>query len=110
MRNRDDRRRVPIEVRIEELVLYGFAPADRHRIGAVVERELARLFGERRLPARGTIALDEVQGGALTVEPGASARRAGKQIAQAVYGACVSAALPANYRAPAPLARRERRR
>ncbi len=32
-----------ISVRIEELVLHGFDPRQRHAIGAAVERELARL-------------------------------------------------------------------
>ena len=37
---------VKIEVSIDELVLYGFAPADRIRIREAVTTELARLFTE----------------------------------------------------------------
>lgn len=37
----------PVDLRIEELVLRGFPPEARHRIGDAVERELARLFAER---------------------------------------------------------------
>jgi hypothetical protein len=34
----------PLDVRIEELVLDGFAPDDRHGIAEAVERELGRLL------------------------------------------------------------------
>ena len=33
-----------IEVRIDELVLRGFEPGDRYRIGDAAQRELSRLF------------------------------------------------------------------
>jgi hypothetical protein len=36
-----------IELHIEELVLHGFAPADRYLIGGALERELARLLAAR---------------------------------------------------------------
>ena len=39
-----------IELHIEELVLHGFEPGDRHRIGEAIERELARLFAEQGTP------------------------------------------------------------
>lgn len=38
-----------IHVHIEELLLDGFAPGDRHSIGEAVEQELARLIAERGL-------------------------------------------------------------
>ena len=40
-----------IELHIEELVLHGFAPGDRHPIGDAVEHELIRLFAEQGLPS-----------------------------------------------------------
>ena len=40
-----------IEMHIEELVLHGFEPGDRHAIGDAVERELARLLSEHGLPS-----------------------------------------------------------
>ena len=40
-----------IEIRIDELVLHGIAAADRLRIGAALEKELARLLVERGAPA-----------------------------------------------------------
>lgn len=77
-----------IELRIEELVLRGFAPGDRHRIGEAMERELARLFAERGTPpslvqGREVARLD---GGAFKVEPGSGAEATGVQVARAVYG------------------------
>jgi hypothetical protein len=77
-----------IELHIEGLVLHGFAPGDRHRISAAVERELARLFAEQSGPSSlaqgGEIA--HLDGGAFEVVPGAKAEAIGTQIAQAVYG------------------------
>lgn len=76
-----------VEVFIEELVLHGFAPGDRHRLGAVVERELARLFGEQGVPpwlARGG-ELAQLPGGSFTVTPDIRAETVGAQVAQAVY-------------------------
>ena len=77
-----------IELHIEELVLRGFAPGDRYRIGEAVERELARLFAEQgALPSltRGG-SLAELNGGAFEMKPGFKAEAIGVRVAQAVYG------------------------
>jgi hypothetical protein len=76
-----------IDLHIEELVLHGFAPEDRYRIGAAVERELARLLAERGVPP-GLAAGAEIaglDGGAFQVAPGARPEAIGAQVAQAVY-------------------------
>lgn len=77
-----------IELQIEELVLHGFAPGDRYRIGEAVEREMTRLFAEQgtppSLPQRGEIA--RLNGGAFEVKPGSGAEAIGVQVGQAVYG------------------------
>jgi hypothetical protein len=77
-----------VELHIEELVLHGFAPGDRYRIGEALERELARLFAERGVPA--ALAANEkvgrLDGGEFAGQPGARAEAVGAQIAQAVYG------------------------
>ena len=39
-----------IELHIEELVLHGFSPGDRYRIGEAVEQELTRLLADRGVP------------------------------------------------------------
>ena len=77
-----------IELNIEELVLHGFAPGDRHRIGEAVEQELTRLLADRGVPKsleRGR-EIAHVDGGAFEVAPGSRAQVVGVQVAKAVYG------------------------
>jgi hypothetical protein len=77
-----------LEVHIEELVLYGFAPAERYRIGEAVERELTRLFTEQGAPPAikrgGEFA--RLDGGAFEVRPGSNSKTIGAQLANAIYG------------------------
>ncbi len=77
-----------IELHIEELVLHGFAPGDRHAIGDAVERELARLFTEHGL-ASSSLASGErahVNAGEFQVAPESKAPAVGAQVATAVHG------------------------
>jgi hypothetical protein len=77
-----------IELDIEELILHGFPPGDRHRIGAAVERELGHLLSERRLPA----ALGHggerpsMDGGSFEMRPHARPEAVGAQVARAIIG------------------------
>jgi len=76
-----------IEVHIEALVLHGFQPGDRHRIGVALERELSRLLAERGLPvdiAR-PLEIPHLDASALGVTHGAAAEAIGSQIARALY-------------------------
>ena|ERR1700694_3336367 len=76
-----------IELHIEELVLHGFSPNDRHAIGEAVQRELTRLFVEQGVDAslsRGFEA-ERVDGGALNVKQGTRAEGIGRQVGQTVY-------------------------
>jgi hypothetical protein len=79
-----------IELHIDALVLHGFAPGDRHSIGAAVERELARLLDERGLPPplgqRAELA--RLDGGSFDVTAGAHPNVIGAEIARAIYLAC----------------------
>ena len=77
-----------VELHIEELVLRGFAPGDRHRIGEAVERELARLFDEQGVPTSLPWASDvaRLDGGAFEVAHGSKSEAVGVQVAQAIYG------------------------
>ena len=78
---------VKIDLHIEELVLEGFRPSDRHRIGAAVESELARLLAERGLPpalAQGAD-LPRLDGGSFEARPGARPEALGRQVANAAY-------------------------
>lgn len=77
-----------IELHIEELVLHGFSPGDRHRIGEAVERELVRMFADWGVPEsleRGW-ELASVDGGAIEVVSSSGADVVGAQVARAVYG------------------------
>jgi len=76
-----------VELHIEELVLHGFAPEDRYRIGDAVERELSRLLAEQGMPpllARsGEIA--GLDGGSFEAKPDSRAEAIGIRLAGAVY-------------------------
>jgi hypothetical protein len=77
-----------IELHIKELVLHGFAPGDRYRIGDAMERELARLFTEQGTssPLAQGSETQRLDGGSFEVKPGSRAEAIGVQVAQAVYG------------------------
>ncbi len=76
-----------VDLRIEELVLDGFAPADRYRIAEAVESELARLFAEQGVPpsllAGQAPALRD--GASFEAARGAPAEQIGAQVARAIY-------------------------
>ncbi len=77
-----------IEIHVEELVLYGFPPEQRDRIGAAFERQLTRLVVSDGLP-QSVAEIDEVahlDGGTIGLMPGAGPEDTGAQIARAVYG------------------------
>jgi hypothetical protein len=73
-------------VRIEELVLHGFARRDRHEIAAAVEAELAWLFtGQLPAVAQGGHRWRErVEGGSFPLARGARPAAIGAQIAAAI--------------------------
>ena len=77
-----------IELHIEELILHGFAPGDRYRIGDAVERELTRLFVEQGVPLSLTQGREvaHLDGGAFKVTSGSKPEVIGAHVAQAVYG------------------------
>jgi hypothetical protein len=80
-------RRPRIELHIEELVLEGFAPADRHRIGDAVERHLALLLagpGAHSQLAGGEVA--RLDAGSFKVARGSTPDAIGARVARAVYG------------------------
>ena len=77
-----------IELHIEELVLHGFSPEDRHSIAGAVERELANLIEERGAPAEFVTSgqIEKLDGGSFQVLQGSKPEATGAQIARAVYG------------------------
>jgi hypothetical protein len=80
--------RPEIHLHIEELVLHGFAPGDRQRLGEVVEQELTRMLSEPPVsPAlKKNVSLDRVDGGAFCMANPAKPAIVGAQIAGAVFG------------------------
>ena len=77
-----------IELHVEELVLEGFAPSERHAVADAFERELTRLLAEHGLPsdAGANAESPSVDAGSVRLAPGARPHAAGAQIARAVYG------------------------
>ncbi|HSS22526.1 MAG TPA: hypothetical protein VLL54_20815 [Pyrinomonadaceae bacterium] len=80
------------QLHIEELVLHGFAPGDRHAIAEAVEQELSRLL-TRHCAEAGTASrlalpseVARVDAGAFQVEPRSRPSSIGTQIGQAVHG------------------------
>jgi hypothetical protein len=76
-----------IEVHIDELVLHGFNPADRHRIGDAVQTELVRLLETKELARsiRRGASIERLDGGAITPH-GLGPQSLGQAIAQGVSG------------------------
>jgi hypothetical protein len=76
-----------VELRIDELVLHGVDPADRHRIGDAVERELTRLLARR--PLSPTLAaggdIDRIEGVSRRLARRSSADTVGAAAARAIH-------------------------
>jgi hypothetical protein len=75
-----------IHLQIEELVLHGFAPGDKHAIGEAVERELTRLISEQPLSPRENISSDRIDVGSFQIKKSAQPTQIGEQIAGAIHG------------------------
>ncbi len=76
-----------VELHIEELVLHGFEPRDRYRIGEAVQHELTRLIAQMGAPgwlSRGG-EVERLDGGAFETSPDSGAKTIGAQVARAVY-------------------------
>ena len=76
-----------VELEIEQLVLYGFSPADRHQIAAAVRTELARQLAENGAPkllSRGG-RITRLDAGVFDVTSHSRADTVGVQVAQSVY-------------------------
>jgi hypothetical protein len=79
---------VRVALRIDELVLDGFAHADRISVGAAAERELGRLVAERGLPGtlRADASVARIDGGAHALAADAGSDAIGAAVARSVYG------------------------
>jgi hypothetical protein len=76
-----------IEINIEELVLHGFSPSDRHRIAEALQSSLSGMFTGKGMNGlqNGDINIPFADGGCFSMEPNASPARTGHSIAQSVY-------------------------
>jgi hypothetical protein len=76
-----------IELHIEELVLHGFAPGQRHAIGDAVQHELTRLLAQQGLDLSGLASGERahVDAGDIRVAQESRAQSVGAQVAQAVH-------------------------
>jgi hypothetical protein len=76
-----------VEVHIEELVLHGFKRGDRHRISDALQEELARLFEARGFASslRDGALLDQIDGGTVRMNRGASTQEVGIKTAEALH-------------------------
>lgn len=88
-----------IELHIEELVLEGFSPAERHRVADALESELRRRLAGAEFAAASPGAgasIAALDAGTLALPRGASAGRIGAQTARAVFRALRAATSPAS--------------
>jgi len=77
-----------LHVHIDELVLHGFAPAERAPIAEAARSELVRLFTEGGVPpalARGA-SVDRLDAGSFPADPAGRGRVTGARIARALHG------------------------
>jgi hypothetical protein len=79
--------RSPVRLHIENLVLRGFAPADRRRIADRVQSELVRLMtdGHPMPSLKEPSFVERNDGGTIRISAGGSPQATGKQIAHAIY-------------------------
>ena len=80
-------RRGAIDLRIDELILHGFAAGDRHRIAAALQSELSRLITQgdmAHLPTT-SVQVDRIDAGSFSLDPAAGPNHIGRTVAQRVY-------------------------
>ncbi|MDQ3279911.1 MAG: hypothetical protein M3Q69_00695 [Acidobacteriota bacterium] len=77
--------RRPLRIHIEELVLHGVDPRDRHAIGDAVQQEIRTALAEQPMRAPDARAVERVDAGSLRSNP--RMRGVGTQIAARLKGA-----------------------
>jgi hypothetical protein len=80
-----------VELHIDELVLHGFAPTERHAIGDTVESELRELLVKQQsLPwSLANRERDRVDAGEFEIASSAAAPTSGRRVAEAINRALV---------------------
>jgi hypothetical protein len=74
------------ELHVDELVLEGMRPADARRVGAALERELARLVRERGAPDPRVAATAGAAPVEMPLRRGEAPGPLGARLAGAIYG------------------------
>ena len=69
------------------IVLYGFSPANRHRIGDAVRFGLTRLFTEQGIPDQfyNSVVIPRINGSEFKTDRNSKPITIGNQIAQSIY-------------------------
>ena len=75
-----------IELIIDELVLHGFAPGDRHAIGDAVQAHLENMLAAASTAPGRDITVDSLDPQHVVLGPRARAGTIGSGIAQAIHG------------------------
>mgnify|MGYP005610566891 FL=1 len=87
-----------IQLMIDELIIEGVPVAQRYQIADAVQRELAAQFAREGLPrALGRsvgLSRDAVDGGVMSLAPGARAETIGGQLAGAIYQGIANSTAP----------------
>jgi len=80
-------RQLSVKLHIEQLVLHGFAPVERHVIGDTIQRELTRLITEKGLSTAITrdVEVASLDGGSLELAPGSNGKKVGARLAWIIY-------------------------
>ena len=83
-----------VELHINELVLHGFRPGDRHAILDAVQHEFTHLLSGPDATdfARDSMHLGRLDAGSFKVMRGSRSATLGEQVAQAVYKSLISSA------------------
>ena len=74
-----------IEVHIEELILHGFEPANRWRIGDALGQELRGLLAANGVPSSWLSSPEQIEAGSISSASLTRPAQAGAQIAGAAY-------------------------
>lgn len=78
-------RRPNIELHIEELVLHGFEPGERHAVGDAVRQELAGRLAENGINITGDLSIERLDAG--TIEMSRTGETTGRAIGGALHSA-----------------------
>jgi hypothetical protein len=80
----------PIQVEIDEVVLEGFSPSDRERIGTAARQELERLLRAGGYRAARSHQVATIDAGSFRLRPSMDAAAVGEEVARAVHRGLLS--------------------